>query len=64
MQQALLMFLLFFFLLKKKYFIFIIYKILKKSKNDKFLAVGNNIGNVFIFDMGGEIKPFKIDAHG
>lgn len=41
----------------------------KKSKNDKFLAVGNNLGNVFLYDMSDNKKfenkkPFKLECHG
>ena len=35
-----------------------------KSKNTRFLAVGNNIGHVFVFDLFGEKRMNRIETHG
>lgn len=39
-----------------------------QSKNEKFLAIGNNQGNIFIYDMNDnkkfDKKPYKLDCHG
>ena len=40
------------------------YFFLKKSKSTRFIACGNNIGHVYIFDMFGDKKMSRIESHG
>ena len=35
----------------------------KQSKDHKFVAIGNNLGGVYLFDIKNNWKTYKIDCH-
>ena len=41
----------------------IVWKI-NQSKNGRFLAAGNSVGQIFVFDLQSEKKPQRIEYHG